>query len=270
MNFCIIRPTQQLADFVRFFWFSEASASIEKPYVHHAFAYPCPELIFCYKGAFSFSTRLGAERTLAPGFYGQTETFSKASSNADFGIFGVYLYPHALPQLFRLPATELTNQYADVRSLLGKDGDMLEEKIMLAADNHQRVKLVSDFLRARLKNVRTEYAGIASSIKLISGAFHATSVKALAGNSYLSLRQFERRFKELSGFNPKLFLRIARFNSMLNKPFRQKSLTQLAYEFDYHDQSHFIHDFQQFSGNSPKAYFNEEAIAASDRGTIEF
>src|SRR5690606_2629919 len=124
------------------------------------------------------------------------------------------------------------------KTLCGKEGEILEEKIMLAPDNNQRVKIVSDFLTARLKNVSTAYTNILSSIRTISTSYQATSVKALANNNFLSVRQFERRFKELSGFSPKLFLRIARFNSLLNKTFQNKSLSQIAYECGYYDESH--------------------------------
>jgi len=270
MNFRFIKPSQQLADYVRFFWFMEGNASIQNPFVHHAFAYPCPELIFCYRGQFNYNFGLEAERTLSAGIYGQTQIFSTAASKTDFGIFGFYLYPHALPQLFGLPANELTNQSADIKTLCGKEGEILEEKIMLALNNDQRVKIVSDFLLARLKNVSTEYTNIVSSIKAISNYCSVTSVKALTDSTFLSVRQFERRFKEFSGFSPKLFLRITRFNSVLNKTFPNKSLTEIAYEYGYYDQSHFIHDFQKFSGRNPKEYFRLETIAASDRGTVEF
>jgi len=270
MNFKVIQPPQQLADYVRYFWFLEGSASMHNPFVHHAFAYPCPELLFCYKGQFKYNAGFEAERMLFSGIYGQTQTFSKVASKADFGIFGLYLSPHALPQLFCLPANELTNQSADINTLCGKEGEIFEEKIMLASDNYQRVKLTSDFLIARLKNIKTEYTNIFSSIKAISNPFHLTSVKALADNSFLSVRQFERRFKEFSGFSPKLFLRIRRFNSVLNKPFHNKSLADIAYEYGYYDKSHFIHDFQKFSGYNPKDYFKPETIVASDRGTAEF
>jgi transcriptional regulator GlxA family with amidase domain len=141
---------------------------------------------------------------------------------------------------------------------------------MLALDNGQRVKLASDFLEARLKNAKTGYLNIFSSIKAISSSCQVTSLKALTDNSFLSVRQFERRFKEFSGFSPKLFLRITRFNSVLNKNFQNKSMTQIAHEYGYYDQSHFIHDFQKFSGYNPKEYFKQETIAATDRGTAEF
>lgn len=270
MNFKLIKPSQLLADYVRFFWFLEYDASGKNSFVHQAFAHHCPEFIFCYKGQFTNKSALGTEKKLINGVHGQTAFFSKASSNTDFGIFGFYLYPHALPQLFSVPANELTNQSLDTKTLCGKEGEALEENIMLALDNDQRVKLVSDFLAARLKNARTEYFGICSSIKTISTAYQNISVQSLAESNFLSMRQFERRFKEFSGFSPKLFLRIARFNSVLNKDFRNKYVAQIAQESGYFDESHFIHDFQQFSNNNPKAYFKPETLSATDRGTVDF
>lgn len=270
MNYKVIQPPKHLADYVRFFWFSEGNASTHKPFVHHAFAYPWAEIIFCYKGQFKYSFEFEAEKTFTSGIYGQTQTFSKVALTADFGIFGFYLYPHALPQLFCLPANELTNQSTDIKTLCGKDGEILEEKIMMAFDNDQRVKLTCDFLEARLKNVSTEYSNKFSFMNSIPNSGKVPSIKVLADNSFLSLRQFERRFKEFSGFSPKLFLRIKRFNSTLNKSFPNQCLAEIAYEYGYYDQSHFIHDFQKFSGYNPKEYFKQTTIAATDRGTIEF
>jgi AraC-like DNA-binding protein len=267
MDYGIIQPPLHLSDYVRFYWFIEGNL----PYTHHAFAYPCPELIFCYKGHFKYSVGHGKNSSLTSGIFGQTETFSVVTlNNEDFGIFGVYLYPHAFPQLFRLPSNELTNEYADINSLLGKDGEILEEKIALASNNHHRAVLVSDFLQARLKNVRTEHTIISSFITAIINSYQESAVKTLADTNFLSLRQFERRFKELSGFSPSSFLRIARFNSVLKKGFQHKSLTEIGIECGYYDQSHFIHDFRKFSGISPKEYFKKETFAAADRGTVEF
>lgn len=267
MNYGVIQPPEQLADYVRFFWFVEGN----QPYIHHAFAYPCPELIFCYKGHFRYGIGHNEDRAMSAGVFGQTETFSRVTLNkSDFGILGAYLYPHAFPQLFRLPAAEITNQALDMKTLCGRDGEILEEKIMLAASNGQRVKLICDFLKLRLKNIRNEHSGICSVIKAVSKLYTETSVLSLAEDNFLSLRQFERRFKELSGFRPKLFLQIARFNSLLNKPFQDKSLTELAYQHGYYDPAHFTHDFRRFSNRNPKEYFNEQTVTAMNRGTVEF
>ncbi|MCF3108141.1 helix-turn-helix transcriptional regulator [Niabella sp. CC-SYL272] len=270
MDYKVMRPPQQLADYVRFIWFLETDVSTDRPFIHHAFAHHCPEVLFCYKGQFRHQSGFKEEQKLISGVYGQTHTFSKVVSNAAFGIFGFYLYPYAFTQLFSVPANELTNQSVDIKTLCGKEGEILEEKMMLATNNDHRLTLVCDFLEARLKNIRTAYNTICASIKAISNAYTEISVRSLAETNFLSLRQFERRFKELSGFSPQLFLRIAKFNSLLGKAFQNKSLTDIAYEYGYYDPAHFTHDFQKFSNQTPKAYFNAQTISASDRGTVDF
>lgn len=270
MNYKIISAPPQLVDYIRLFWYLEFDATTDKPFVHHAFAHHCCEMVFCYKGQFRFQKGLESEQNLRSGIYGQTQTISSVRSNTSFGVFGFYLYPYALAQLFGIPASEMTSQSTDLKTLCGKAGEELEERIMMAFTNEQRVQIVSGFIEARLKNTRSEFAALCSSVKAISNAYAPVSVNTLASDHFLSVRQFERRFREFSGFNPKQFLRIARFNSLLNKPFQKKRFADIAFDFGYYDEAHFGHDFKQFSGICPKEYFKPETICATDRGTVSF
>lgn len=262
-----MQPPRHLTKYVRSFWFIEGA----RAYTHHAFAYTCPELVFAYQGSFTHATNGQESRVFTSGIFGQTDTVSRVTlSDQPFGIMGVYLYPHTFFQLFGIPATEYTNQHTDLASLAGQAGAILEEQIMLAKSHEQRVDILSTFLTRRLSYVRPEHNTMASSITAIIQDCDVTSVRAMADDHCLSVRQFERRFKLLAGFSPRLFFRIARFNAVLNPSRFDHSLSEVAHACGYYDQSHFIHDFQQFSGFTPKAYFNDEVIPASNRGTVEF
>ena len=72
-------------------------------------------------------------------------------------------------------------------------------------------------------------------------------------------RQFERRFQYQVGMRPKLYARIARFEAALDAKARarNKSWTEIAHEFGYHDQMHLVHDFGQFSGETPGTLLTE-------------
>jgi transcriptional regulator GlxA family with amidase domain len=75
----------------------------------------------------------------------------------------------------------------------------------------------------------------------------------LAAYSGISSRQFERVFCERYGMRPKLYARIVRFQAALDSKARSstKSWTDVAHEFGYHDQMHMIHDFEEFTGETP-------------------
>ena len=82
------------------------------------------------------------------------------------------------------------------------------------------------------------------------------SLKELQDYLQLSERSFERRFKQYVGISPKLYSRISRFQAVLNqiRLGQHNRLTDLAYENDYADQSHFIRSFKEFAGCSPLQY----------------
>ena len=78
-------------------------------------------------------------------------------------------------------------------------------------------------------------------------------ISGLAAQVGLNLRQFERRFGQQVGVQPKLYARIARFEAALDSKARcrTKSWTEVAHDFGYYDQMHLVHDFESFSGETP-------------------
>jgi len=258
MKYHTIKPTKPLSDYVRFYWMLEGSVIDECPYIHRTLANASPELIFHYKGPFEeLTSNDKSEKTFLTGIHGQTNIIRRFTARSDFGIFGVFLQPYAIPALFGIPSLEIKNELPDLVTLLGQAGQDLTEKMMLAKNNTQRLNIINLFLTHRLTEFdRPEIVNATQHIFKSKGL---VNVKELANQSCLSQRQFERKFKEQIGFSPKSFSRIVRFNSLLwNYKREDVSLTEIAYDFGYYDQAHFIRDFKHFSGYNPKAYFSGE------------
>jgi AraC-like DNA-binding protein len=258
MNYYTIAPSPALSPYVRFFWVLES----DKPYCHRSMADGCVEMIFHYKGSFDEITMPeNVEKSFTAGLHGPSQNYRRFTINEGFGIFGAYLYPFAIPHLFSIPTSELSDQMSDLASLFSADGKELEEKIMLAASNLQRVSILSSYLEKKLLKSNNSCQPVFFTV--ISNIIHSKGlmpVDELAKRSFLSTRQFERNFKIFSGFSPKLYSRIIRFQSATQQYGTCfKTLTDIAYDCGYYDQSHFIHDFKQFSGYHPKQYFSGKA-----------
>jgi transcriptional regulator GlxA family with amidase domain len=154
----------------------------------------------------------------------------------------------------------------DLKSLFRLDANEIEEKMMLAESNARRVEILTDFLERRLIKAERQPPGVFEAIKYIIRTNGATKVEMLAKQNFQSTRQFERNFKRLAGFSPKLFSRIIRFQSALAEyNNKNKSLTEIAYQCGYYDQSHFIQDFKEFSGHNPREYYSGKAEATEWR-----
>lgn len=68
-------------------------------------------------------------------------------------------------------------------------------------------------------------------------------------------------FKEKMGIPPKDLIQIHRIRKSLEYKFTdEQSLTGLAYSLHYFDQAHFIHDFKDAVGLTPKQYFRNKKL----------
>lgn len=252
-----IQPPPHLAKYVRMFWVYEGEAAENEPYIYRGYADGCTELIFHYRGPFdSVSIDGKREESLVAGIHAQSRRFTRWIVNENWAIFGCYLYPYAIPRIFGFPANDLSDNLTDFRSILGVEGGELEERIMTATDNRDRVSILAAFLTRRLECDKRELPPVFASINRIIETRGLTDVRALSSAFCLSHRQFERKFKEFSGFSPKLYSRIVRFGAALKFYGTDLSLTEIAQECGYYDQSHFISDFKEFSGYNPKIYFS--------------
>lgn len=260
MKYYTISPPARLARLVRYFWVLEGELESES-YIHRTTADGCVEIVFHYKAAFDEITAADKiEQSFTAGISGQSQKFRRFITRENFGIFGVYLYPYAVPQLFSFSATDVSNQIVSLAELLGKEGAELTEKMLTAIDNTHRTLLISAFLEKRLDRKSERISPVIHAVNQVIHAEELVNVRALAKNFDLSTRQFERKFKELAGFSPKLFSRIIRFQSAAGRyGANLPRLTDIAYDCGYYDQSHFIHDFKEFSGYHPKTFFSGSA-----------
>ncbi|MEP5072365.1 MAG: helix-turn-helix domain-containing protein, partial [Crocinitomicaceae bacterium] len=77
----------------------------------------------------------------------------------------------------------------------------------------------------------------------------------MAEDVQLSTRQLERLFKKVIGLSPKFYCRIIRFNYIFEVMKEQKdSWIRTALQSGFFDQSHFIKNFKEFTGEEPSNY----------------
>jgi len=250
-------PSPQLAAYIRFFWALEANVAPGEEFVHRSTADGCVEIVFHYRAKFD-EIDSGGRRVDSPlaSIQAQSTSFRRFSTHESFGIFGVYLYPYAIPRLFAYPASDFTNISPELDSVFGVDGKHLEEQMASAANNQARVEIATRFLEQKLGSSKRELPPIHRAIDTVIDAAGDVKITDLARQHDLSTRQFERKFKEFAGLNPKLYSRVVRFQAATQQKLTGvRDLTEIAYACGYYDQSHFIKDFRQFSGYTPKEYF---------------
>jgi AraC-like DNA-binding protein len=260
MHYQQYSPQESLKDLVQFFWSFEAELNEYTSYSHRVTASIHPKLAFQYEGQMQIQdNNPTTEEFFRSGFQGQGNQSYQISAQQKVGIFGVSFFPQAIPLLFSLPAAVMTNQQVEIVDALGVSGKELEEKMLSAHSNVERVNIITLFLEKQLTKSATPDSKLLTLITHIITRQGLVNITPLVTEQCVSQRQLERKFKALTGFSPKTFSRIVRFEHSLSTYLHTHvPLTQLAYACGYYDQSHFIRDFREFAGQHPKAYFRQD------------
>ena len=87
-----------------------------------------------------------------------------------------------------------------------------------------------------------------------------TSIAGFLKYYTVNRRKLERDFDYHVGVSPKFLQRVLRFRRTIAAFYRRscRNLTELAYECGYFDQAHFINDFKEFTGQTPRHFFNSQ------------
>lgn len=257
MNYYTVPPSEKIAAWVNYFWIFEGSASQAHPFTLRTVATGFPELIFHYQGTFNeLSANQKKGLSFTAGIHAHTNRYRDFAISENFGMIGVHLYPHALETLFGVAAPELVNQLPDLSSIKKTRESHLQERVFSAKSDAERIALLSDFILSGIKNAPDP--AIAFAVKSIIENKGVLNIDQLSAGCFVSKRQFERRFKNSVGFTAKYFSRLIRFNSLLNHPgHARSSLLDLSFEFGYYDQSHFISEFKEFSGQTPGEFLSK-------------
>jgi transcriptional regulator GlxA family with amidase domain len=85
-------------------------------------------------------------------------------------------------------------------------------------------------------------------------------VNELSQQNQINRRQLVRKFSTSIGLSPKQLSKTIRIQSTLKALLAKKpeKLTDVAYDNEYFDQSHFIKDFKEFTGLTPKEFYGDD------------
>ena len=220
-------------------------------------------IVFYYREPFSTTAPLPVVHPRSF-VYGQISRFHDLSSGGRTGMLVVVLQPYGLHLLTGIPAHELTDQLISGPLIFGKEGLQLEEQIVLAADTGHRVQLIESFLVNKLQVSPVADPVLQQAVHQIYAHNGLLQVAQLTNILQLTERRLERKFRDNIGLSPKQFLRTIRFQYLLKllQQAPDDSLTRLAYNAGYYDQSHFIHEFRLLAGITPGQYITQTRLLA--------
>lgn len=155
-----------------------------------------------------------------------------------------------------VPAGELRDTTVSLDALWGADAVDLRSRLLEAPTHAARFHVLESALLARLRFRGEHHAAVDFALRHFLAEPQMTTIAGVTGQIGLTPKRFIQAFRDATGFTPKVFCRIQRFQRALNRMENGASMdwAGVALDSGYYDQAHFIHDFRAFSGINPTTY----------------
>lgn len=180
--------------------------------------------------------------------------------------FAVRFYPYGFANFVSTPIKNLANKETPIAQLFGNTvSSDLEQKIIHAENTQQRIEIVEHFLLTKFNQPSTIDHIVKTTIDALLSTNGSSPLKEILSEDLSKRRQLERKFLKQIGISPKQLSKVIRLQTALKMLLNQnnETLTRIAYESEYYDQSHFIRDFKEFTGTNPKEFLKDEQMTLS-------
>ena len=244
MEYGLYLPPVATRRYVKYFWSLDKSPGEVLPPVYKSMADGYTEVVFSINGSFK-------EYNFGGYVLPQHSNHRTLTLGENIGLFGVRLYPYAIPPLLGLTSHEVVGGVHDIYSVLPRD---LVGKITEATSHAERISVFCRHLLRKPDNAPTVLERAVHRMIETHGMETMTNLCSMLS---ISERQLERKFKESVGFSPKQYARILRFQCSKRRfVHRINSFAEIAFDCNYADQPHFARDFKEFSGMTVTEYAN--------------
>ncbi|MDR6922672.1 MULTISPECIES: helix-turn-helix domain-containing protein [Chryseobacterium] len=263
MDYHTFQPHPDLADLIKCYWTLD-SAKEDVPQTQTIVPDGCMEMIFHHGDL--YKQYIDGKATVQPRscVFGQLTEPLKIEPTGITGIFSVRFHHDGFIPFATIPIKEMDDKAVSLVELFGNSGTELESKVILAKRTEDKIDLVEAFLLGRL-NTETIDRIVQSTVDLLLNVNGQISVNELSRQTNINRRQLERKFSSVIGLSPKQLSRIIRLQTTLKLLLHKEysNLTALAHESEYYDQAHFIKDFKEFTGLTPKEFYGENLKMSS-------
>ncbi len=257
MNYQTFEPCTELSTLIKCYWTLE-SPKEETPEKQIIVPDGCMEMIFHYGDLYRQYLENGTSIIQPKCFvFGQLTRPLEIEPTGETGIFSIRFHSNGFLPFTTIPIKAMENKTASLFEMFEKDGIDIEQKILTATSTSERIQLIEAFLLHRLTDIKTIDRIVKSTVDMILTANGQLSVEELSKQTRINRRQLERKFSSAIGLSPKQLSKTIRLQATLKMLLGKKftSLTSLAYENEYYDQAHFIKDFKELTGFTPKEFY---------------
>lgn len=247
-DFCI--PSLKLSPFIERYWWKDIEAGQSLlPFVPGTGA----ELVFGLTNSLSCIDGYGIKPLPQVTLFSPRSTTIPLIATERVSFISVRIRTGMLHHFLPLGEIHALPAVADAEEIWPETIPRLYESLCCSTSRVEMIQLIELFLSYLLSRYHSSDPTIDALANLLYYKYEGLTVQAAADKIGYSRRQLQRICKNSFGISPKNYLSLSRFNSVVRKMLLSKETRYLDYALDagYYDQSHFIHECELFTGESP-------------------
>ncbi len=168
-------------------------------------------------------------------------------------IMGVQFKPGGGYPFLGPAAHEFNDTHVSLEDVWGRDAERLYQRLIQAPTPDDKFDILLEALIRIAPRAFELHPAVALALGRFDHCPRRVSVAATAREAEISQKKLIRLFSEQVGLTPKLYLRVARFQRVLERITHAPHIDwwDVVERHGYYDQSHFIRDFRDFTGFTP-------------------
>jgi len=262
MTYHEFKPGKPLQPYVKCYYVYESATNA----AFEDTVFPCGSMEIVFNlGTGNWHTDTGDAFITTPAIelWGQLTNPLAVRSTGRNTMLGVRFFPHAAASILNDKVSLFNDQVVDFSDVSGRAINTLHTQLLETISWNKRIALVEAFLLQQLSQATKRLNKVAVLNNLMYELRQQElfeTMSTIASRYGITARYMQQLFVQYTGLTPKLYAQINRFqNSLQLVRAGSTSLTSIAYECGYSDQSHFIREFKAFTGITPSGYSIENS-----------
>lgn len=254
-----VEPSEELSHIIKSFWMIDSE---DDNTIHQQKIFPdgYPEMIFHYGDVYRVNISGNWETQSTELIAGQIRNHFFLENTGVSKMFAIKFQPWALKELFSLEMSSITDKVIVVPDSIKVKTSIIKN---IAINNCEFSEKVTQIETWFLSQKELDFHSNHKAVQYIQEKNGLIKLNELTELCKITERTLERYFKSYIGLSPKFYSRIIRFSSIFEL-IQEKNIDwqDIVYRAGYYDQSHFIKNFKEFTGEDPTSYgFSEQNMA---------
>lgn len=181
------------------------------------------------------------------------------SAHEQSEMFVIQFKPAGAYPFIQIPLSDLNDRIVPAEEILGEEILTRREQLLAEETPEEKFEAADKWLKSRFDETNAPPEKILGVLNLLQKE-PVSRLSEIVEEYPNTQKHLINQFKKYIGLTPKKYQRMVRFNEILQKirDKEQITWTEVAYQCGYSDQSHFIKEFNHFSGFNPQEFIDRE------------